>query len=180
MTTETREQGVSDAVQRLTLPQRAGERPQTGDAIPHLQHTQESPNDVREALKEWAVATLPDVREEDTRISVRTTRAFWLSEHVDAQHEDAFMPPRGGREFAHLHRDGSMHLCVSDEAVRQIVSKAWGEPHPLKNQGVNEVLFYAPRDAAELEVAKHALAEAYHYATGRTVFAQSDLSGRTQ
>jgi hypothetical protein len=153
------------------LPVREGERPQTGDAIPHLQHSQKSPDDIREALKTWALETLPDVREEDTRISVRTTRAFWLAENVAAQHEDAFMPPAGGREFAHLHLDGSMHLCVSDETITEVVQKAWGEPHPLKNQGVNEVLFYAPRNTAERELAQRVLAEAYRYATGRAISA---------
>jgi hypothetical protein len=160
---------MTNADHNFTLPVREGERPQTGDVVPHLQHSQKSPDDIREALKSWALDALPDVREEDTRISVRTTRAFWLDENVGVQHDDAFMPPAGGREFAHLHLDGSMHLCVSGEAVAEIVRKAWGEPHPLKNQGVNEVLFYAPRNAVDLEHAKLAIAEAYRYATGRTV-----------
>ena len=160
---------MTDSDPNFTLPLRDGERPDTADAVPHLQHTQKSPNEIREALKAWALETLQDVREEDTRISVRTTRAFWLAESVDVQHDDAFMPPAGGREFAHLHLDGSMHLCVSNAAVAEIVQKAWGEPHPLKEQGVNEVLFYAPRNTVELELAQRALAEAYHYATGRPV-----------
>jgi hypothetical protein len=151
------------------LPARLGERPQTGDMIPHLQHTQKSPDSIREALKAWALENLPDVREEDTRISVPSTRALWLNEEVAAQNADAFMPPFGGREFAHVHLDGSVHLCASDEATQTIVSSGWGEPHPLRDQGVNEVLFYAPRDEAELEVAKRALAESYRYATGRDV-----------
>jgi hypothetical protein len=155
--------------QSFVLSQRQGDRPETGPTIPHLQHTQKSPDDIRGQLKQWAVNTLPDVCEQDTRISVPTTRAFWLAQDVAVQHSDAFMPPPGSREFAHLHLDGSMHLCVSDTAVAQIVDKAWGEPHPLKNQGVNEVLFYAPRDAMELGIAKQALAQAYTYATGRTI-----------
>ncbi|MEM1180781.1 MAG: luciferase family protein [Acidobacteriota bacterium] len=153
----------------FSLPVREGERPQTGGALPHLQLSQKSPDPVREALKAWAIENLPDVREEDTQISVRSTRAFWLAEHVPVRHDDAFMPPAGGREFAHVHLDGSMHLCVSDAAIAEIVAKAWGEPHPLKDHGVNEVLFYAPRDAGELRFAQRALAEAYRYATGRSV-----------
>jgi hypothetical protein len=110
---------------------------------------------------------MPDVREEPTRISVSTTRALWLDESISAVHNDAFMPPPGGREFAHVHADGSMHLCVSDEAVREIVDKSWGEPHPMKDQGVNEVLCYAPRNLEELQIVKLALVESYRYATGR-------------
>jgi hypothetical protein len=150
----------------FTVPERKGERPTTGGAIPHLQHTQKSPDEIREALREWA-GIFPDVSEEDTRISVRTTRAFMLAQNVEAEHDDAFMPPPGSREFAHLHLDGSMHLCVSGDSVAEIIGKSWGEPHPLKEQGVNEVLFYAPRDLGELGLAKRALAEAYRYATGR-------------
>ena len=156
------------------LPPRRGERPVTGHTIPHLQHTQKSPNSIREALKAWALCTLPDVREEDTRVSIHSTRAFWLAEEVEARRADAFMPPAGGREFAHLHADGSLHLCVSDEAVQEIASSGWGEPHPLRDRGVNEVLFYAPRDAAELDFAKRALGESYRYATGRAVPAEEN------
>jgi len=151
------------------LPPRRGERPLTGDTIPHLQHSQKSPDSIREALKAWALRVLPDVREEDTRISVASTRAFWLAEDVDALRSDAFMPPAGGREFAHLHADGSLHLCVSDAVVQEIVSSGWGEPHPLRDQGVNEVLLYAPREESELEIAKFTLAQSYRYATGRAV-----------
>jgi phospholipase/carboxylesterase len=129
----------------ITLPVRNGERPETGPHIPHLQHTQKSPDHIREALRAWALKSLPNVREDDTRISVSTTRAFWLDESVAPANTDCFMPPPGGREFAHLHLDGSLHLCMSDAAVNELVERAWGEPHPLKDQGVNEVLLYALR-----------------------------------
>jgi hypothetical protein len=118
------------------------------------------------ALIHWAVAVLPHVTEEDTWISVSATRALWLSEDVPAAHDDAFMPPAGSREFAHVHADGSTHICVSDDAELEIVERGWGEPHPLKDKGVNEVLFYAPRDSEELEIARYAIAEAWSYATG--------------
>lgn len=153
----------------FTLPAREGVRPRTGDALPHLQLSDKSPDSIRESLKTWVLAELPDVYEDDTRISVRTTRAWMLGEGVPVVHDDAFMPPAGGREFAHVHLDGSMHLCVSESAIQEIVTKAWGEPHPLKDQGVNEVLFYAPRNEAELEFARLAVREAYYHATRRSV-----------
>jgi phospholipase/carboxylesterase len=148
------------------LPDRVGPKPRTDNAVPHLQKTQKSPPHLRDALLAWAPLALPHVTETDTRISVTATRALWLDDEVEVAHEDAFMPPAGSREFAHVHLDGSAHLCVSDEAVREIVDRGWGEPHPLKDKGVNEVLFFAPRDSAELEVAKYAIAEAWSYATG--------------
>jgi hypothetical protein len=117
----------------FAMPEREGPRPKTGDHAPHLQLSDKSPPDVVGELMQWAVNQFPDVREEPTRISVSTTRALWLDESVSVAHDDAFMPPAGGREFAHVHADGSMHLCVSDEAVSELVEKSWGEPHPMKN-----------------------------------------------
>jgi hypothetical protein len=154
-------------VSKFSMPVREGPRPKTGDQVPHLQLSDNSPPDYVDELMEWAVSRFPDVREEPTRISVSTTRALWLDESVSVAHDDAFMPPAGGREFAHVHADGSMHLCVSDEAVRELVEKSWGEPHPMKDQGVNEVLCYAPRTREEIEIVKLALIESYRYATGR-------------
>lgn len=153
----------------FTLPTREGERPKTGDHVPHLQLSDTSPPEFVVELMDWASSNLPDVREERTRISVSSTRALWLDESVSAAHDDSFMPPSGSREFAHVHADGSMHLCMSDDAVRELVVKDWGEPHPMKDQGVNEVLCYAPRNSKELEIVKAALVESYNYATGRTV-----------
>lgn len=153
----------------FSLPEREGPRPKTADAVPHLQHSDTSPPELVVELMQWALDNLPDVREEATRISVSTTRALWLDEDISAAHGDSFMPPPGSREFAHVHADGSMHLCVSEEAYREFDKKRWGEPHPLKNEGVNEVLCYAPRDKNELEIVKLALLESYRYATGRTL-----------
>lgn len=152
---------------QFRLPDRVGTRPRTDNAVPHLQKSQKSPEHLCRGLLVWAVSNLPDVTEEDTRISVSATRALWLAEEVPVAHEDAFMPPAGGREFAHIHIDGSTHLCVSDAAAREIVGRGWGELHPLKDKGVNEVLFYAPRDSAELEIAMYAVAEAWSFATGK-------------
>lgn len=150
----------------FAMPVRTGPRPTTGDQVPHLQLSDKSPPEYVEELIRWAVSTFSDVREEATRISVASTRALWLDKTVPVAHDDAFMPPPGSREFAHVHADGSMHLCMSDDAIRELVEKRWGEPHPLKHQGVNEVLCYAPRTAEELEIVKAALAESYCYATG--------------
>jgi phospholipase/carboxylesterase len=60
-----------------------------------------------------------------------------------------------------------MHICVSDVVAQEIVECGWGEFHPLKDKGVNEVLFYAPRDSGEYELARYALAEAWSHATGK-------------
>lgn len=156
----------------FTLPERIGDRPKTAAQPPHLQQTQQSPPAIYDELAEWAFFTLPPklpVREQQTLISVPTTRALWLDGSVRAAHKDSFMPPSGSREFWHLHADGSTHLCVSDDVAREVCEKNWGEPHPWKDRGVNEILVYAPRDESEITVAKRMMLQSFEYASGRAV-----------
>jgi len=149
---------------------RTGDAPKTGLTPPQLQFSDESPRDIYRHMHEWAFSTFARatgvVREHDTLISVATTRALWLDEAVPTAHPDAFMPPAGNREFAHLHRDGSLHVCVSDGVAEQVLDHGWGLLHPWKDRGVNEILVYAPRNLDETRVAKWAISRAYEYATG--------------
>ena len=78
---------------QLTLPHRHGEAPRVGETIPQLQFSDLSPDDIRNKLWGWAFTHFDDVTEEDTRISVPTSRAMWLDPKVTAAHDDAFMPP---------------------------------------------------------------------------------------
>lgn len=149
----------------FTLPRRSGEAPRVGSAVPQLQETQKSPREVYEKVAAWAFSALADVREEPTRISVPATRALWLDEGVETVHDDAFMPPSGGRELAHLHADGSMHLHVGGTVAREVYEKGWGCAHPLDPRSC---MVYAPRDDGEVEVIKRVIVESYRYATGRS------------
>lgn len=141
-----------------TLPARLGERPRTGQQPPHLQFSDRSPRDVYEEMAQWALvdlpAQIPFIRQHPTLISVPTSRALWLDESKPAV-DNAFMPPPGSREFAHLHADGSWHLVVDEATVETIIRACWGERHPWYHRGVLEVLVYAPRDTTELHILKH-------------------------
>ena len=75
------------------------------------------------------------------------------------------MPPPGSREFAHLHADGSWHLVVDEDLVEAIVSTGWGERHPWYDRGVLEVLVYAPRDEAELQIVKRLVLRSVSHAS---------------
>jgi len=154
----------------FTLPQREGEPPKIGETVPQLQFSDKSPDNIRLLLSRWVFSTLPDVSEEDTRISVHTTRAIWLDEKVEAAHSDAFMPPPGGREFCHIHLDGSIHAVVADEVEDEIVRSNWGKRHPMyESHGVKEVIVYAPRDKDEVETLKKVILKSYEYATARAI-----------
>ena len=155
-------------MKKFTIPQRDGTPPKIGETIPQLQFSDLSPDDIREKLWHWAFNSFNDVSEQDTRISVPTTRAMWLDESVLVAHDDAFMPPPGSREFCHMHLDGSIHAVVANEVEDEIIAKAWGRRHPLyTSHGVKEVIVYAPRNDEELEVLKTVIACSYEYATGR-------------
>ena len=157
----------------LKLPRREGEKPLTGKAPPHLQFTQTSPDAVREALAAWAFSgALAGVREEATRISVPSSRALWLDEQLPAA-DGAFMPPPGSREFAHVHRDGSLHLTLAPEDEAEVLAKGWGELHPWKHRGINEILVYAPRDLDEAEVVKSVILASHAFASAKRVEADA-------
>ena len=144
----------------FNLPRREGPQPTTGLQPPQLQFSDTSPQSVYEQIAEWMFSSFPQAREEPTRISVPTSRALWLNESIAAS-PDAFMPPPGSREFAHLHRDGSLHLVLNEGDQREVLAKGWGLLHPWKNRGVNEILVFAPRDDEEVELLKPVIAAAY-------------------
>lgn len=70
-------------------------------------------------------------------------------------------------EFAHLHdgQDGSLHMTLPTEVIREVLAKGWGEMHPLAGQLVDDphggsgqlrvpstdVMIFGPRDEKELE-----------------------------
>ena len=91
---------------------------------------------------------------------------MWLDENENVGHIDAFMPPPGSREFTHLHLDGSIHTVLGTEVENEILAKKWGVRHMYYNQGVKEVLVYAPRTEEELEVLKKVIVKSYEYASG--------------
>ncbi len=152
------------------LPIRIGEAPKIEAAMPQLQLSDTSPENIRKQLWDWAFSTFPKVRQETSKISVPSAQALWLHEDEDVAHADAFMLPSGGREFAHLHLDGSIHAIVDSETESEIIVKNWGVRHPLYNtDGVKEILVYAPRNEEEIEVLKKVIIKSYQYATGKEI-----------
>lgn len=146
----------------LKLPERVGERPETGPEIPHLQHSDVSPPEVRGQLRDWARATFPKSSHGTSVISVPTSEGYFLDQVASGVE---LMPPTGSTEWIHLHADGSVHACLSDADEQDVLAKNWGEPHPLRHRGVREILVYAPRNADELDVLKMVFVASYRYAT---------------
>jgi hypothetical protein len=151
----------------LSITSRVGETPVTNPQPPHLQKTQQSPRDIYNALNAWVFNKFDLVREEPTHISVPSSRAMWLHESVECA-PDVFMPPTGSREFAHTHKDGSMHLMLHSEDEHKVMEAGWGELHPWHHLGVCEILVYAPRDKEELGTVKTIVEASYDHVMGNT------------
>ena len=157
---------------RAPLPRRIGKRPVTGKRPPQLQFSDQSPRKIYESMAQWALvelpARIPFVRQHPTMISVPTSQALWLDESKPAA-KNAFMPPPGSREFAHLHADGSWHLVVGEDLVDEILGAGWGERHPWYDRGVLEVLVYAPRNEAELRIVERLVIASIEHASNEVL-----------
>lgn len=76
-----------------------------------------------------------------------------------------------GREFAHMHPDGSLHLSLPPDRAREAVDKGWAEPHPIASYlGIEGmVMLYTPLDEEELEVVFQLIVESYDFITGSSI-----------
>ncbi|WP_188191980.1 luciferase domain-containing protein [Nonomuraea sp. SYSU D8015] len=153
----------------LSLPTRAGDRPRTGPSVPHVQLSQNSPDEIRGQLTQWMSTELPATEIRASEISEPGSVAFFLGNDVTPPQGAVLLPPRLVAEFAHVHIDGSLHLALSLEDQRELIDKGWGERHPLYSPTINVVMLYGPRDAQELEVARSVVTASYRYATGRAL-----------
>jgi phospholipase/carboxylesterase len=151
------------------LPHRGSPRPDVSWTIPQEQRSQNSPHAVQEQLFARIVA-LPGVTSRQSAISVPGARGFMVE--TTAGPLDAFLVPRAG-EFAHLHpeHDGSLHLALPPDHVRDVVEKGWGVAHPLAGIRLARgmVMVYGPRTAAELEVVTGIVTTSHAWATGALV-----------
>jgi hypothetical protein len=147
----------------LQLSTREGTKPDTGPTIPHLQHSDTSPPEIRHQLRDWARTAFEATTYGQSGISVPSSEAYFLDPDRVADVE--LMPPPGSPEWVHLHADGSIHVCLSDPDETEVLDKSWGEPHPLRDRGVREILVYAPRTIEEVEILKTVFEASYRYAT---------------
>jgi hypothetical protein len=156
-----------DDPRREWLPPRAGERPRTTPDDPHRQLTQIAPVELQDRLVSLG-AGLEGVFVCDSLISLPGARAFVLDDSTPTPSAWVFMIQK---EFAHVHQpsDGSLHMVVPPELVRQVVSRGWGEPHPVAEMGYvppTTMMIYGPRDSGEVDVIFQLLKASWAYARG--------------
>lgn len=151
----------------VSIPKRSGPRPLTNKNMPHSQIGVQPVPEVNAELYRRAFA-LPGVTNRPTVISVPGARALWLDENLPLAHPEAIV---AGREFAHIHPDGSLHTSLPSDRAREAIDSGWAEPHPMAllmgNDGM--VMLYTPRTLGELDVVFQLVLDSYNFVTGRGV-----------
>ncbi len=153
------------------LPVRETAIPKTTNSVPHVQlGVQVDPDLAAKFL--GRVASLPDVEVRETVVSLPGAKGFWLNDALVLARPDVIV---GGREFAHMHPDGSLHASLRPATARAAVKTGWATPHPWANQRPGWegfVMVYTPMNDKELEVVFSLVVDSYEFVTGRRVIYQ--------
>jgi hypothetical protein len=147
------------------LPARAGVRPSTTRATPHMQLNQQPAKSFSKDLLEFA-GQLPGVVLEASRRAPEHTIGLYLTQDHARGPADAFML---STEFAHVHPepDFSLHLTLPEPLRTQALAAGWVEPHPLAGYPTISnlvLLLFAPRDEQECVIAKELIEASWAYA----------------
>lgn len=160
--------GSTAIAQDLTLTERQGVRPETTNGVPHVQiGIHPKPELAEELLRR--VDALPGVDLGPTRVSLPGAVGFQLASDVTLAHPEVIV---GGREFAHLHPDGSLHASLAPETAKAAVEAGWAIAHPWaqKRDGWEGfVMIYTPQSEQELDVVFGLIKASYSFVTGTQV-----------
>jgi len=154
------------------LPARSGARIQTSGRVPHVQI---GVNPVSEITQELFRLTfmLPDLEKRPTIVSLPGASGMWLTDDVPVEHPSAIV---SGREFAHIHTDGSLHAPLPFERAVELSEKGWGERHPwadTRDGWEGLVMLYSASNKEELKTLVQLVTESYNHVTGRSVLPPS-------
>ncbi len=158
------------------LPRRPAPRPDTSKGMPHSQIGVVPEPVVDRELRRRAYA-LPGVLDRPTVISVPGARALWLADDIELLRPEAILR---GREFAHIHPDGSLHASLPPQRAQEAIDAGWAEPHPIAAQlGMpGLVMLYTPRTMEELDAVVELVVDSYNFVTGRSIDAAT-LAGQS-
>ncbi len=153
--------------QDAPFPDRKGPRPEATNGVPHIQLDAE-PSPELIALMLMQVEKFSGVTLGATRVSLPGAVGFQLDADVALVQPDAIV---GGREFAHVHPDGSLHASLDPAMARAAVDAGWATPHPWADQRPGWegfVMIYTPTTQEELDVVLQLVRASYTYVTGRS------------
>lgn len=152
----------------FNLPNRLTPIPQTTNSVPHIQRfVRPVPQLSTELLRR--VSAFPGVELRGTIVGRSGSTGFWLHDQMPLARPDVIVR---GREFAHLHPDGSLHAALAPEVAAVAVEAGWATPHPWAKQikgWEGFVMLYTPGSQDELEVVYQLVVESYRFVTGRDI-----------
>ena len=147
-------------------PNRESARPYTTNGVPHVQVGVEAvPELTAELLR--LVEDLPDVDVRDTVVSMPGAMGFWLADDLTLKRPEVIV---GGREFAHIHPDGSLHASLDPETAKAAIESGWAIAHPWSDQRPGWegfVMIYTPLSVEELDVVFELVLDSYNFVTGK-------------
>jgi hypothetical protein len=150
------------------LPERSGPLTQTSGTVPHVQIGVEPITAINDELFRRVFA-LPGVENRPTIVSLPGALGMWLSDDTPLVHSEVIV---AGREFAHIHPDGSLHLPLPFERALEVAVKGWGERHPWAGQREGWdgfVMLYTPQSMPELDITFQLVVDSYNHVTGQTI-----------
>ncbi|KAJ7238279.1 hypothetical protein B0H12DRAFT_1137712 [Mycena haematopus] len=163
------------------LPPRKGPRPRTTSHIIQRQLDQHAdPEFAARVLKGAVVPRVQARHTEKTHLSLSKfefhAEAIFLRPSIpidDPKHIPSHdTVRRTKREIAHMHdyHDYTLHLALAAQDGKEVVSKGWGQRHPLAGPGVpgpptEWTFIYAPRDDEEVQVVETIIEASIGYMT---------------
>ena len=160
---------VSPALgQGENLPLRETPIPQTTNGVPHVQIGVDAVPELTEALLKQ-VAKFPGVKLGPTRVSLPGAVGFQFEDEVPLARPEVIV---GGREFAHVHPDGSLHASLHPDTARAAIKASWAVAHPWADQRAGWegfVMIYTPTTPSELDIVLQLLRDSYSFITGKTL-----------
>lgn len=158
---------VANVATAQSLPTRTTPVPKTTSGVPHVQIGVQPVPEMSEALLA-RVAEFPGVHLGATRLSLPGAVGFQLSEDMKLARPEAIV---GGREFAHLHPDGSLHTSLDPALAREAIEAGWAVAHPWAGQrpGFDGfVMIFTPMTKEELGVVIRLVERSHSHVTGIT------------
>jgi DNA-binding beta-propeller fold protein YncE len=148
------------------LPQRLGQRPSTTGNVPHQQIGIEPVRELNDTLFRW-VASLPNIELQPSISSLPGATGIWITQGTVIAQPQVIL---NGREFTHIHPDGSLHAPLPPARAIEAVETGWAERHPWADQRVGWeglVMLYTPQSETDLEIVFQLIVESYNFVTGK-------------
>lgn len=150
------------------LPERPGPREETTHAVPHVQLDAVVDPELDAELERRAYS-LPGLERRESTVSLPGARSLWLADDIELTRPEVL---QAGREFAHIHPNGSLHVWLPVDRAIEVAEMKWGELHPWVGRDDfwdGLVMIYTPETPEELDVVMRLVVDAYNYVTGAEI-----------